>query len=211
MASVGDFFSGTDWGGLFLNVGIGAVSMVLIAGVIIGIVVWTKNKKTYIYPVSLIVMKENGSHKRRDDLRGGLVKQRNGVTDFVIKIPRSYKKKKLGYVPNFSLTDANDRVVFLTSGDGIVWQQCAETLVTNKEVEFEVIEGEGDDAKTVNKKMMASLIIEPIPIDIKHVTINNIQAAESILEGNKLKATALIVGGFILMVMVQLIFLFLVA
>lgn len=202
-------FSGINWASFGMNLLWGGILMVCLAGVIVGIVVWSRNKKIYIYPVSLMVLKENGSHKRRDDLRGGLVKQRNGVTDFVIKIPRSYKKKKLGYIPDFSLADAKDRITFLSAGDGVVWQQCMEKLITEKDVTMDVKVGEGEDAKTEKRKITVSLLIEPIPTDIKHVTINNIQAAESILEGNKLKATALIVGGFIIMVMTQIIFLFL--
>ena len=145
-----------------------------------------------------------------------MVKQRNGVTDFVIKIPKSFKKRKLGYVPDFSLADAKERLTFLSSGDGVIWQQCREKLITEKEMSFDVLEteeeiAEGKEPKIVQKKINVSLLIEPIPTDVKHVTINNIQAAESILEGNKLKATALIVGGFVLMVMTQVIFLFFVS
>lgn len=204
---IGGLIGGIAWKSFVLNILIGGVSMVIIAGLLTWVFIAMKNKKTYTYPVSLLSLRTNGNFKRRNDLRGGLIKQRNGVTDFVIKIPKSFKKKKLGYVPDFSLSGIDDRLIFLTSGDNMVWQQCEERLITEKNVSIEVEE----DGKTVEKEVPVSLIVEPIPTDIKHVTINNISQAESILEGNKLKATALIVGGFIIMVIVQVIFLFLTA
>lgn len=207
MVDVGSMVGSIAWKSLVINILFGAAIMIIIAAFATLGFIRMKDKKTYIYPVSLISQRQNGAYKRRDDLRGGLVKQRNGVTDFVVKIPKTFKKKKLGFTPDLSLASVDDRLLFITSGDGMVWQQCAEKLITEKRVEVEVEE----EGKLVKKEVDVSLIIEPIPTDVKHITINNISQAESILEGNKLKATALVVGGFIIMVIVQVIFLFLTA
>ena len=185
----------------------GLVYMAVIAIVIISGFIWIKKKMLYKIPVSVILLKENGTHKRRDDLRGGIVKNRTGVNDFQIQIPKQFKKKRLGYVPDFSLSDAKDRLLFIQIGDGEIWQQCRETIVTEKEVEVTVKgeEGKPDTTKTINYNLVA----EPIPTDIKQVTINAIMQTEAILEQNKLTAMKISIGAFLLMVFVHVIFIFL--
>lgn len=181
---------------------------VYIAGIAIIIIfgfIWIKKKMLYKIPVSAILLKENGTHKRRDDLKGGIVKNRTGVSDFQIQIPRQFKKKRLGYVPDFSLSDAKDRLLFIQIGDGEIWQQCRETIVTEKEAEVTVEE----DGKLVKKTINYNLVAEAIPTDIKQVTINAIMQTEAILEQNKLTAMKISIGAFLLMVFVHVIFIFL--
>lgn len=206
MAGLGGIFSGINFGSLIKSVGIGAVVLVIVGALVIWGFFWFKKKMTYKTPVSLIMVMANGSHKRRDDILGGQVKGRNGVQDFVCSIPKVMKPKRLGFVPDYSLADGLGRLVFITRGDGMIWQQCQEKVVTDKEIEFEVKKTDGSMEK---KKVTASLLIEPIPTDVKTITINNIHAVENIMESNRLKAAAIVVGGFILMVFVQIIFLFL--
>lgn len=197
-----NMFAGIAWSSLFTNLLVGTASIIAIAIFVVVTLIWLKNKMTFVYPVSLIRVHANGSHQRRDDLRGGLVKQKNGVQDFVVKFPKQIKKKKLGLVPDLSLSDSKGRLVFITVGDGMVWQQAMEKVVTEKNIEIMDEEGK---IKTITQ----GLLIEPIPTDIKTITINNIHAVENLMEANKLKASAILVGGFVLMVFVQIIFLFL--
>lgn len=60
---------------------------------------------------------------------------------------------------------------------------------------------------TEKETITYSLISEPIPTDIKTVTINAIQSAESILEKNKMTAFAIGIGAFLIMLIAQIIFL----
>lgn len=210
MAGVGDLlggFSGIKWGSLISNVGLGLIVLVVLT--IVGIFVYVKfrDKMTFKQPVSLIMVLENGNHKRRDDLVGGLMKQKNGVQDFVVKIPKQFKKKKLGYVPDLSKTDAMGRLLFIQIGDGMIWQQAVEKVITEKEVEIEVPleDGSGTEKRTIQ----AALLVEPIPTDIKTITINNIHSVENLMEANRFKAATIAIGAFVLMVFVQIIFLFL--
>lgn len=193
-----------NWGSVGLNLLLGTAIMVMAAGFAIWAYISYQNKMIFKTPVQLIQLRSNGTYKKRKGLMGGLIKQRNGVTDFVVKVPRQFRKKNLGYVPDFSLSNADDELTFITSGDNMIWQQCKETLITEKQVEIDV-EKEG---KIEKRTILASLIIEPIPTDVKHITINNIHQAESVLEGNKLKVATLAIGAFLLMVIVQIIFLF---
>lgn len=62
-----------------------------------------------------------------------------------------------------------------------------------------------DNKKT--ETVTYSLISEPIPTDIKTVTINAIQSAENILEKNKLTAFAIGIGAFLIMLVAQIVFL----
>lgn len=202
----GKIFGNVAWGSLFKNIVLGTIFMVVVGAVAIFGFINLRNKMLFKTPVSLLIKSENGTHKRRDDLVGGLLKSKSGVQDFVVKIPKQFKKKSLGYVPDFSKSDANGRLVFITSGDGMVWQQCEERLITEKEIELEITNENGEKVK---KKMGYSLLIEPIPTDIKTITINNIHSVENIMESNKFKAAAIAIGAFILMVFVQIIFLFL--
>lgn len=209
MVDVSSFFgafSGIKWGSLLYNIIFGAIAMIFIIAICVYAYVKLKNKMIFKTPVSLLQILENGNHKRRDDLIGGLVKQKNGVQDFVIKVPKQLKKKRLGYVPDFSKADASGRLLFTPIGDGMVWQQCVEKVVTEKEVEVEV---EGEDGKINKKKISVALLAEPIPTDIKTITINNIHSVENLMDQNKFKAAAIAIGAFVLMVFVQIIFLFL--
>lgn len=200
-----DIFSKFNFGSLISNLIIGAIFIVAIGAVCVIVLLYYKNKSTYTNPVTLIQRLENGVMKKRHDLVGGLIKQRNGVQDFVVKIPKRFKKRSLGYVPDFSLSDATGRLTFITSGDGMIWQQVREELITEKQVEVEVVNGEKKEKKVINY----ALISEPIPTDVKTITINNIHSVENLMESNKFKAAAIAIGAFVLMVFVQIIFLLL--
>lgn len=205
--NIGQAFSGLHLGTLFKNVILGLVVMVLVGGVIIWFYVKGREKLTYKTPVSLLIKLDNGVHKRRDDLKGGLIKQRNGVLDFVIKVPKQMKKKKLGFVPDFSKADGNGRILFIQIGDGMAWQQCQEKLITEKEIEMDVPNENGDGNE--KRSLSYNLLIEPIPTDIKTITINNIHSIENLMEANRFKAATIAIGAFVLMAFVQIIFLFL--
>lgn len=214
MAGIGDLFGGLggiNWGGLFGNLIKGTIVIVVIGIIAVFGFIWMKNKMTFKIPCNVIRVMANGSHKRITGLRGGQVKGKNGIQDFVIKVPKQFKPKLLGFVPDYSLANADGELTFIVIGDGMAWQQCIEKVITEKdiEMEIEVPSADGKGMEKQKKTLNYSLMVEPIPTDIKTITINNIHAVENIMESNKLKAAAIIVGGFILMVFVQIIFLFL--
>lgn len=185
----------------------GTLFLVLFAAIGIGLWIWIKGKLKYKTPITVITPKENGGFKQITNLRGGIVKTRKGVVDFEIKQPKKVKKKRLGYMPDLSLAGADDRLTFLVVGDGMVWQQCKQRLIEDGETEVQIKNDKTGDLETV--KVPYKLAIEPIPTDIKTITINNIHNVENLLEANKLKATTIAIGAFILMVLVHALFLFL--
>jgi hypothetical protein len=193
-----------DWKGMGSNLILGVLMMIFFAFIAIVIFMWIKNKKTYTNPVAILELRSNGTHKEYRGFRGGLIQLHSGVTDFQIKA--GMKKRNLGYIPDFSLADANDELTFLKSGDGKVLQQVRKCLIKEKDLEVEVDIGEG---KTEKRKINYSLIVEPIPTDIKTVTINNIHSVDMIMDKNKLTAMKISIGAFILMVFCQILFLFL--
>lgn len=205
MVSLSNFVGNLNFGSLFTNLMLGAIFIVVIGVICVAGFVWFKNKSTYINPVTLIQRLDNGVLKKRHDLVGGMVKQKNGIQDFIIKIPKKFKKRTLGYVPDFSLADATGRLTFITAGDGMVLQQVKEDLITEKEMTIKVQNGKKIQEETISY----SLIAEPIPTDVKAITINNIHGVENLMEANKFKAAAIAIGAFVLMVFVQIIFLFL--
>jgi hypothetical protein len=160
---------------------------------------WYKKKITFNVPVKLIKYLENGTKKELNGLLGGkqLV---GGVQSFMIMMPKQRKPFNLGYMPNFSLADADNKLAFITSGDGTLWQQIKEELVT-KEI-IEVI----DEQET--KKIEISLLLKPIPTEIKTKTINDMLGWRAILDKNKLSAWTITIVGFVIMVIAHLISLY---
>lgn len=205
MVSLSGIASSINLGALFSNIMIGLIFIVVTGAVAVWLFFYFRNKSTFKTPISVILLSENGVHKRRDDIKGGMMKQKHGVMDFVLKVPKQMKKKKLGYVPDFSKADGNGRLVFISVGDGMVLQQCVEKLITEKETTME-IEKEG---KKETITVPYSLIVEPIPTDIKTITINNLHSVENLMDSQRFKAATIAIGAFVLMVFVQIIFLFL--
>ena len=215
----------------------------VISVVLLGIFLWFRNKSIYKTPISLVELLQNKTLKSRHDLFGKSVKNRQGTQDYVIKIPRQFKKKYLGYTPDFSFADSDGRLYFMPVGDGMLWQQLKRKVVVEKSFERDkpINEQELDKIKEhftnlINEKyseksdiekeeilrfsmesymeenkpketITYSLLSEPIPTDIKTVTINAIQAAENILEKNKLTAFGIGIAAFVIMLIAQIIFL----
>lgn len=156
-------------------------------------IVYFRNKKIYTTPV--IVLKRVGlNFKKVSGLKGGLVPGSSGVKDFMIKIPGSFRKKNLGYIPEFSFADADGSLTFIQEGDGAIWQQCKEKLITT------IVE-KGEDGK----EQTYSLLIEPIPTDVKTVTYNNMMGVRSLIDAKKLTAFGITIIGFIIMVIAHLV------
>ena len=185
----------------------GTLFLVIFAVLAIGVWIWIKGKLKYKTPITAIIPKENGGFKQITNLKGGLVKTRKGIVDFEIKLPKKLKKKRLGYMPDLSLAGADDRLTFLVVGDGMVWQQCKQTLIEDGKTKVQVKNEDTGKIETI--EVPYKLVIEPIPTDIKTITINNIHNVENLLEANKLKATTIAIGAFILMVLIHALFLFL--
>lgn len=186
--------------GVLQTVAIWTVMVIVVIGLIVWAIIAIKNKKTYIYHVTLRVRRSNGT-KVRHDLMGGIVQGRNGIKDFKIQIPGVYGKKSLGYIPDFSLADSSDRISFLQEGDATNWQQTKEELVTDRLVEYEDSEGK-------KQYYTQKLLIEPIPTDTKTTTYNNLQQTRDLLDLKKLTAFGITIIGFIIMVVAHLISLY---
>lgn len=193
------FFSDLGFGNMFSGLSGGLIMQVLIYGVVGAVVfliillslfIYIRDKLKYKIPVTAIMPKQSGGFKEITALKGGSVKTRKGVSDFEIKIPFKWRKKKLGYMPNLSLSSADDRLYFLVVGDGVIWQQCLKYL-----------EGDKDTGEI-------KIMIEPIPIDMKTITINNLHDIENMQEANKLRATSIAIGAFLLMVIIHAVFLY---
>lgn len=266
MVGVADFnvFSGASMSGVVGKFMLYAFWTTLIFGILLWVFFWVKNRKFYKTPVSLIVLEQNNTWKERTNLRGGIIKRRDGVMDFRVKIAGQRAKKNLGYVPDYSKADSSGRLTFIRIGDGALWQQMDRTLKLTKNIEqeidevwyrnlknnneFDVEEFQADLKKNVkqendekgklkfefiptknkydliddliaanylsfNKKVKRkfdnySLISEPIPTDVKTVTINNIHSAENLFEKNKLTAWTVGIIAFVILAMTQIIFLY---
>jgi hypothetical protein len=168
---------------------------------IIALGIWwyysSKDKKALKYPVTLRVRRSNGT-KVRYDLRGGVFAGKNGIKDFMVKFPKQMKKFNLGYMPDFSLADSNDRLSFLQEGDATSWQQIKEELITEKTI----IDENGKELG------IYKLLLEPIPTDTKTTTYNNLQNTRELMDAKKLTAWGISIVAFIVMVVAHLISLY---
>lgn len=227
--------------GTILNVSMVLVIFIIIAAIIGWIVYAYTQRGIYKYPVTVTNVRENGSTKETSGLKGGLVKGRGGIANFKIKIPKKFKKKSLGYVPDFSLADSDSRLHFIQIGDGTLWQQIHRKITYEKEVEVppseqeqkaasdyiigeiekqhkdqpnefksQIYEKSMENWNNINMKRIAriSLIQEPVPTEIKTVTINAIHDVQALTDKNKMTATVVGIIAFLIMAVVQIIFLY---
>lgn len=204
MANLLNALTNFDWGGMVYKLVGGILVMVVVAAIAVWMFFLIRDKKVYKNPVTIIELRENGLIKEYKGFRGGLVQLHTGVTDYQIKA--GFKRRNLGYIPDFSLADASDELTFLKSGDAKVLQQVKKYLIKEKELEVDVKDSDG---KVSRQKINYSLVVEPIPTDVKTVTINNIHSVDMLMDKNKLTAMKISIGAFILMVFVQVLFLFL--
>jgi hypothetical protein len=161
---------------------------------------WYRKKKVYIHPVTLIQIRADGTQKERTDLLGGRFVNKSGVNDFKIKVPKQWKAKELGYMPDFSMADANDRLIFITTGDNSLWQQCKKRLILTDKIIADLGYGK--------KVYEYDLLVKPVPTDIKTVTINNLRSWKEVLDKSKLTAFTIAIAAFLIMVVAHLISLY---
>ena len=183
--------------GTMQTVSLWAVTGIIVIALGIWIYSTIKNKAIYKYPITLRVRRENGT-KVRFDLLGGIVSGKSGIKSFMIKIPRVRKKFDLGYIPDFSKADSSDRLSFLQEGDATLWQQTKEELILEKTIVNEKGEKVG----------VYTLLIEPIPTDIKTATYNNLQSVRELMDAKKLTAWGISILAFVVMVVAHLISLY---
>lgn len=143
-----------------------------------------KNKATYTNKITLTQRFENGTSRTISGMMGGKYVSPSGVWDFKIKIPKQFKNKSLGYVPDFSLADSDGTLHFLTVGDGTIWQQ-VEWVVKTKEV---AVDEQGNVIYENN------LIMLPIRTDVKQVTVNSIKSFGDMVNGSRLKVVGMALG-----------------
>lgn len=171
---------------------------------------WFKNKTFYTNNVTLTMFYENGTKKRVTGLKGGKFVNRSGVWDFRIKIPKQFKPKELGYMPNFSKADSDGTLHFMTSGDGTIWLQIDEVLsIKGKE------QARDENGKLLfdndNKPIMIDayrLLLNPVRTDVKIATVNSLKNWAEMVNKNKLTVFGIALGAFLIMVIAHLISLY---
>jgi len=243
MVAIGNFNIDTSgWLGTVYNVGIFGVGTLIAMGIIGWIIYAWYKKVTFRYPVTLTNIRQNHTTKEQSNLKGGIVKGKGGIADFKIIIPRKWRKKKLGYVPDFSLCDADNRLHFIQVGDGTIWQQVNKKIQYEKELPVPMTEHEiktasdsivreievyykdqpQDMKSQIYEKSMdhwiqqrnlqtkkQTILLEPVPTDVKTVTINAIHDVQALTEKNKMTAMMVGIGAFVIMAIVQIVFLYL--
>lgn len=179
----------SGWGlqGMVGNILIGVGLMILIGGLGWWGFSVAKNKATYTNKLTLSQYYENGTKRTITGLMGGKFTNKSGVLDFKIKIPKQWKKKELGYTPDFSLADSDGTLHFVTFGDGSIWQQVHHQLVEKEEVEVMTADGK-------IKVMTYQLIIKPVRTDVKTVTVNSMSQFRQTIMNNKDKAVIFAIG-----------------
>jgi len=220
----GIFDVAKEAGSTALSVGVKAIAwggVILIVGLIVFVViVIVRNKKIYCMPVRLIRLLDNGAKKEMNGLKGGKVRKK-GVFTFEVKFPFKFKKHDLGYMPDFSKTDADNRLVFLSIGDGTLWQQVGEELIKTEKVVIDLTQEQIDAqenlikitldewiAQNKRKEFEIDLIMKPIKTEVKTATLNSMRSWGEILDRNKLKVFTIAIGAFIIMVVAHLISLY---
>jgi len=199
---IGDTFSGAFSGAGSSIKGImgkfmWGIGILLIVGVIVYLAYKAyKNKATYIYPVSLTTIMDNGMEKTRHDLKGGMFSDK-GIQNFKVKLPRKQKKHTLGFIPDLAKSNSVDgRLNFITSGDRTTWQQYEKKWVTKELVQ------DGEHTYEMD------LISTPVPRETKQATVNSLKNWRETVDKNKLTAFGIAIGAFIIMVIAHLISLF---
>ena len=183
--------------------GLGYLVWGILGLLISGFISWYLYKKyqnltIFKTPCSLTILMENGTEKTRHDLRGGVF-MNNNIKDFKIKIPKSRQPHVLGYMPDFSLADADGRLHFITSasGDRTIWQQLKKSYQLREKV--------ADETGNIYEY---DLISTPVPRETKQITVNAIAGWREMIDKKKLTAGAMMIGGFIIMVIAHLISLY---
>jgi hypothetical protein len=189
--------AGAKVGGVLVKFFWGFIILVIVGVIAYFVYKKFRDKAVYITPVTLTELTENGMEKARYDLKGGIFWNK-GIRDFKVKAPNKNKAFILGYIPDFSKSNATDgRLHFITYGDKTIWQQVASGWSLKKT---------GVDAD--GHQFTYNLIKEPIPRETKQVTINSIKNWRDTVEKSKLTAFGIAIGAFLIMVIAHLISLF---
>jgi len=195
----------------FLNWGrMGGILQSILIGIlvmfVIGVLIWwfvrkVKTKTSFNNKIRLTMIMENGTRKTRDDIRGGKFINKSGTWDFQCRVPKQLKKKELGFMPDFSLAEADGTLHFVTSGDATLWQQVRD--------EFQIEKYEYED-KYGNKKEVQKIknLMTPVPNQDKQAVINSIKGWRELVDKQKLTAFSIAIGAFIIMVIAHLISLY---
>jgi hypothetical protein len=173
---------------------------------VVGVLIWyfwgkVKTKTSFNNKIRLTMIMENGTRKTRNDIRGGKFINKSGTWDFQCKIPKQFKKKELGFMPDFSLAEADGTLHFVTSGDATLWQQVRD--------EFQIEQYEYTDKYGVKQKVnRIKNIMTPVPNQDKQAVINSIKSWRELVDKQKLTAFGIAIGAFIIMVIAHLISLY---
>ena len=205
MVSIGNVNIGLPGAGAVNGI-ISAVFWGTLIIILTGLIIWWivasfKNKSSFNTKITLTYVFENGTMNTRSDLKGGKFINRSGTWDYRVKIPKQFRKKELGYMPDFSKADADGTLHFVTSGDGTLWQQIDRKIIATEIREYQ-------DAQGIIQEQQYSLLFKPIPTDIKTVTVNSIRGFKEVVNKNKLTVYGIAIGAFIIMVIAHLISLY---
>jgi hypothetical protein len=202
----------------------------------LGVVCWGgwwfyQKKNVYYYNVYLEKMRANGSMQTIGPLPAGMIKRRGtGVNDFRVKTG-PFKRHDVGEVPDPRYITENNTVYYIQIGDGRIWQQAhkviqetqlikRERVLTDDEKkrfeELKIIheqkgldkEQEKELEELLYEEAEQRLLMIPIPTDVKHRTINDIQAVRNLFDRNKVTVYAIGIFAFVITLIAQIVFLF---
>lgn len=182
--------------GIAKSLMIGLIIFIAVGLICWGLYIWFRNRTKYSIPVTLLWQYENGTNKTITGMKGGKYVNRSGIMDFRVKIPKQLRAKEIGYIPDFSKADSDGTIHFITSGDGILWQQ----------IEHKVVEKEIRDKDGVQYEY--ELLQKPIPADVKTSTMNSIKSFSEMVNKQKVTIIAIGLGMFIIMVIAHLVSLY---
>lgn len=185
------------WWGMISGLFWTMVAFIGVGGILGYTVYKVREKMVFIYPVTVLRHKENGTVKEVPEYKGGFVNNKSKIRDFKIKhVKQWWKKEILGFTPDLQYADADGRLTFILLGDGKTIQQVKKELVT----EETVVEG--------GKEITYSLLVTPIPTDVKTATINKIHEVRAMMDKSKLTALAIGFASFVILGIVHVIFLY---
>lgn len=188
-----------------------------------------KNKQIFVFPVRIYQRRENGKVREKNAV-GGFMLDKDKVPFFRIKLSRfkPWMKVDLRHLPDAHMMDEENRVYY-NQIDPWTYIQVKRTFSTRNIAKIpiklikeyqghkigSVFEIEQENAqKFVNagyaeyigdvreEESIDGLFFEPVPNDIKAITVSDIQKVKDTLTRDTTKQMALIVGGIIILALI---------
>lgn len=192
--------------GFLSSLGSGLVWIgVIIAVSVVGF--WMYNsmnkKKTFRRPTRITRVLENGLTKEMNGFGGEV--EVGGTKTYRVKIPKKKGFIDVGFVPDYSLADADNRVHLTTIGEGGAYQQVKQVFQLTEEVEKEVVK---EDGTTEKVRTVQSLVCKPVPAHVKAQTLSKLRRVTELLDKKKIKVFTMSIIAIVIMVIAHLISLY---